>query len=126
MSETQILSYILTGAPVGAAAGGGLLDRALTSLGLRGGSMLGPTLGSQVGLEQAKFSTARDVRGTSLAFGRFLTPKLYVSYGIGVFDPISTLRLRYVLSNRFTLLAEAGRVNSADALMKIESSKKPK
>ncbi|HTL06207.1 MAG TPA: translocation/assembly module TamB domain-containing protein, partial [Gemmatimonadales bacterium] len=125
MSETQILSYILTGAPVGAAAGGSLLDRAMTSLGLRGGNLLGPTLGQQVGLEQAKFSTARDVRSTSLAFGRFLTPSLYVSYGIGVFDPISTLRLRYVLSNRFTLLAEAGKVTSADALLKIEASKKP-
>lgn len=125
MSETQILSYILTGGPVGAGVGGSLLDKALTSLGLRGGSMLGPVLGQQVGLDQAKYSTARDVRGTSLAFGRFLTPSLYVSYGIGVFDPISTLRLRYVLSNRFTLLAEAGKVTSADALMKIESSKKP-
>ena len=125
MSETQILSYILTGGPVGAGAGGSLLDKALNSLGLRGGSMLGPVLGQQVGLNQAKYSTARDVRGTSLAFGRFLTPSLYVSYGIGVFDPISTLRLRYVLSNRFTLLAEAGKVTSADALMKLESSKKP-
>jgi hypothetical protein len=48
-----------------------------------------------------------------------------VSYGIGVFDPISTLRLRYILSSRFTLLAEAGKVTSADALLKVESSKKP-
>jgi autotransporter translocation and assembly factor TamB len=123
MSETQVLSYILTGAPTGAAAGGSLLDKALTSLGLKGGSMLGPTLGQQVGLNQAKLSTASDVRGTSLAFGRFLTPSLYVSYGIGVFDPISTLRLRYLLSNHFTLLAEVGKVTSADALVKVEPGK---
>jgi autotransporter translocation and assembly factor TamB len=123
MSETQVLSYILTGGPVGAAAGGSLLDKALTSLGLKGGSMLGPTLGQQVGLDQAKLSTAGDVRRTSLAFGRFLTPSLYVSYGIGVFDPISTLRLRYVLSNHFTLLAEVGKVTSADALLKVEPAK---
>jgi autotransporter translocation and assembly factor TamB len=123
MSETQVLSYILTGGPVGAAAGGSLLDKAMTSLGLKGGSMLGPALGQQVGLTQAKFSTASDVRRTSLAFGRFLTPSLYVSYGIGVFDPISTLRLRYVLSNHFTLLAEVGKVTSADALVKVEPGK---
>jgi autotransporter translocation and assembly factor TamB len=123
MSETQVLSYILTGAPTGAAAGGSLLDKALTSLGLKGGSMLGPTLGQQVGINQAKLSTASDVRGTSLAFGRFLTPSLYVSYGIGVFDPISTLRLRYLLSNHFTLLAEVGKVTSADALVKVEPGK---
>jgi len=125
MAETQILSYILTGAATGAAAGGSLLDKTLTSLGLRGGNLLGPTVGSQVGVEQAKFSTASDVKGTSLAFGRFLTPKLYVSYGIGLFDPINTLRLRYVLSNHFTLLAEAGQVQSADALFKLEPGKAP-
>jgi translocation and assembly module TamB len=123
MSETQVLSYILTGAPAGAAAGGSLFSRAMTSLGLKGGGMLGPTLGQQVGLEQAKLSTAGDVRSTSLAFGRFLMPSLYVSYGISVFDPISTLRLRYVLSNHFALLAEVGKVTSADALVKVEPGK---
>ena len=123
MSETQVLSYILTGGPVGAGAGGSLLGKALTSLGLKGGSMLGPTLGQQVGLDQAKLSTAGDVRRSSLAFGRFLSPSLYVSYGIGVFDPISTLRLRYLLSNHFTLLAEIGKVSSADALLKVEPAK---
>jgi len=65
------------------------------------------------------------VKGTSLGFGRFLTPSLYVSYGIGLFDPVSTLRLRYVLSNHFTLLAEAGKAQSADALLKLEPGKAP-
>jgi hypothetical protein len=43
-----------------------------------------------------------------------------VSYGIGIFDPVSTLRLRYMLSNRFTILAETGGRTSVDALIRLE------
>lgn len=125
MAESQVLSFILTGGTVGTGMGGSLWDKALTTLGLRSPGQASSTLNQQVGLNQARLQTAADVRGTALTLGKFLTPKLYVGYAINVFDPISSLRLRYVLSNHFTLLAEAGRVSSADALVKIEPGKKP-
>ena len=98
----------------------------LTSLGLKGGNLLTRSVGAHLGLEEARLQTESDVKETSLRIGRFLSPNLYVSYGIGLFDPVSTLRLRYVLSSRFTLLAEAGgRATSADVLLKTEGGKKP-
>ncbi len=121
MSETQRLSYLLTGGPAGASSGGNLLNRALSSIGLKGGTALAQTLGQQVGLSQATLSTASDVTGTALQLGRYLGPRLYVSYAIGVFDPVSTFRLRYVLSNRITLLAETGRTSGADVLIRTQS-----
>lgn len=125
MSETQTLSYLLTGGPVttGGVGGGNLFDKALTSLGLRGGNLLAAAVGHQIGLKEATISTANDVRGTALQIGRFLAPNLYVSYAIGVFDPVSTLRLRYVLSNHVTILAETGKVSGADILVRKEAGK---
>jgi autotransporter translocation and assembly factor TamB len=122
MSETQTLSYLLTGGPISrGGAGGNLLNKALTSLGLRGGNLLAATLAHQVGLQEATVSTQNDVRGTALQIGRFLAPNLYVSYAIGVFDPVSTLRLRYVLSNHITLLAETGKSSGADILIRKDA-----
>jgi translocation and assembly module TamB len=126
MSQTQILSYILTGSPVGGGTGaeGNFFNKALSSLGLKGGNLLARSVGHQLGLAEATLQTESDVKHTSLRIGRFLTPSLYVSYGMGLFDPVSTLRLRYVLSNHITLMAEAGQVTSGDALIKLEPGKK--
>jgi translocation and assembly module TamB len=121
MAETQILSYLLTGRPAGeGTSSGNFVSKALTSLGLKGGNLLATSVGEHIGLEDARLSTEGDVRETALLIGRFLTPSLYVSYGIGIFDPVSTLRLRYMLSNRFTILAETGGRTSVDALIRLE------
>jgi translocation and assembly module TamB len=124
MSETQVLSYLLTGAPASSGgAGGSLLNRTLTSLGLRGGNLLAAAFGHQVGLQDLTLTTENDVKGTALQIGRYIAPNLYVSYAIGVFDPVSTLRLRYVLSNHVTLLAETGKASGADVLIREEPRK---
>lgn len=43
-----------------------------------------------------------------------------MSYGVGLFEPISTFRLRYLLSSRWTLTALSGRSAGADLLYGIE------
>ena len=42
--------------------------------------------------QEAKIETKGDLKEASFVAGKYLSPSLYVSYGIGVFDPISTLR----------------------------------
>jgi translocation and assembly module TamB len=46
-----------------------------------------------------------------------------LSYGIGLFDPVSTLRLRYVLSSKWTLQAEKGAATGADLLYRVEAGR---
>ena len=53
--------------------------------------------------------------------GKYLSSRVYISYGVGLFDPVSTIRLRYLLSNKLTLLAEQGRETSADAVIRVKS-----
>jgi translocation and assembly module TamB len=123
MSQTQTLSYIVTGGPVGGSgASGNLVNKALSALGISGSTQVINALGQDIGLSSARIETEGDLQNAALVVGKFLSPKVYVSYGVGLFDPVSTLRLRYILSSKLTLLAEAGgRETSADAVVRVKS-----
>ncbi|MBX2885329.1 MAG: translocation/assembly module TamB domain-containing protein [Granulosicoccus sp.] len=58
--------------------------------------------------------------GASYTLGKYLTPELYVSYGIGLFDAINTFNLRYSLTDRLSLESVSGSGNSADLIYTIE------
>jgi len=106
-----------------AASRGSLASKAASSLGLRGGNLLARSVGKGVGLDEAQIETKGDLKEASFVAGKYLSPNLYVSYGIGLFDPVSTLRLRYVLSSKWTLQAETGTGTGADLLYRFESGR---
>jgi autotransporter translocation and assembly factor TamB len=122
MSQNSALHYIVMGRAPGEGAGadGSLLSRAASSLGLRGSNVLASSLGQGFGLDDARIESDGGFHEASFVAGTYLSPSLYVSYGIGLFDPISTLRLRYLLSRKWTLQAETGAETGADLLYKIE------
>ena len=54
-------------------------------------------------------------------FSKYLTPELFVSYGVGLFEPAATLRLRYALSSHWKLVGETAALSSsADLFYEIE------
>jgi len=54
--------------------------------------------------------------------GKYLSPKLYVSYGLGLFDPITTLRVKYALSSHWKLVSESSsEASGGDVLYMIEA-----
>jgi translocation and assembly module TamB len=97
-----------------------LLANAATSLGLKSGNQIARQLGSKAGLDEARFGTEGDIESMSFLAGKYLTPKLFVSHGIGLFDRISTFRARYRLSSKWTLQAETGRGTGTDVLYRVE------
>jgi autotransporter translocation and assembly factor TamB len=127
MSQERALQYLVLGHPLGQSGGtqGNLASQAATSLGLRGGNLLAKTVGRGVGLDQAQIETKGDLQQASFVAGKYLSPNLYVSYGIGLFDPVSTLRLRYILSSKWTLQAETGEATGADLLYRVEAGRGP-
>ena len=53
--------------------------------------------------------------------GKYLSPSLYVSYGIGLFEPVNTLRLRYTITRRWQLVTESSSKESGgDVIYNIE------
>ena len=84
-------------------------------LGLGGGELLGQRLGEKIGVDEVSIASepGASTSQASLLVGKYLTPELLVSYGIGLFEPVSTLRLRYTLSSRWKLVGEASAERSS-------------
>jgi translocation and assembly module TamB len=121
LNETDILSYIVFGTPAQRSTGAenSWLAEAVSGLTLAGGEQLARGVGGAVGIEDVKI--ANDATGgTSLMLGSYLSPRLYVSYGIGLFETGNSLRLRYDLTDHWQVQTDTGTNTGADILYTIE------
>jgi len=85
----------------------------------RGGALLAGQLGKYVGLDDVGL-TEDDDTGAELVLGKYLSPRLYVSYGISLVDEINTLKLRYTIGDQWVISAESGQESAADIEYRIE------
>ena len=121
--QSQIVSLLLAGGSLESAQG--TSDTASRGAGarsgllLQGGAIIAQQLGSRVGIEDV--SVESDLaNSTSLVLGRYLSPRLYVSYGISLAEAINTIKMRYTIGDRWTIKTEAGKERSADLVFTIE------
>ncbi|MFC1575622.1 translocation/assembly module TamB domain-containing protein [Gemmatimonadota bacterium] len=122
MMQSEALAYIVLGRSLGSASmsEGSRVADAAASLGLKGGNILAGKIGQRFGLEEVRIEAEGPLEEASLVAGKYLSPQLYVSYGVGLFEPVSLFRMRYLLSSRWTLQAESGKAAGADLLYRIE------
>ncbi|HEX9706138.1 MAG TPA: translocation/assembly module TamB domain-containing protein [Steroidobacteraceae bacterium] len=85
----------------------------------RGGAMLAGQLGKYVGLDDVGL-TQDPGADTELVLGKYLSPRLYVSYGISLVDEINTLKLRYTIGDRWVIAVESGNESAGDIEYRIE------
>ncbi len=125
MGESEALAYLLLGHPLGQASPqeGDMLANAANSLGLKGGNLVAKKLAARFGLEEARVESTGGLKEASLVVGKYLSPRLYVTYGLGLFEPVSTFKIRYLLGRAWTLQAEQGVGTSADFLYTVERGK---
>lgn len=124
MPDADILSYIVVGRPVsGLTTGeGNMLMDAAVAMGVRGTESLRQDIAGTLGLDELTL-TAGGVGDTDarLTVGKYLTPRLYVSYGAGLVETaVDTMRLRYTITRWLALEAEQGRGTGADLLYQLE------
>jgi translocation and assembly module TamB len=126
MSQEEQLSWLVLGRSLDAslkADQAGELDSAATSLGLTGGDLLAQRLAPRLGLDE--FSVGARPGETAdlarLTIGKYLSPKLFLSYGVGLFQPGHFFRLQYDLSRRFKLQGESGLNQGGDVLYSVET-----
>ncbi|HMM45961.1 MAG TPA: translocation/assembly module TamB domain-containing protein [Candidatus Macondimonas sp.] len=122
LPQSDALAYLVLGRPLNQASGGDgeAMNRVAAAVGLAGGELLAQRIGSRFGLQDVEIKNEGDAAASELSVGRYLTPRLYVSYGVGVFNAVSTLRTRYTLSRRWTLRTESGVQSSVDAIYTLE------
>jgi translocation and assembly module TamB len=121
MPENEALSYLLTGRSINTLQSGeaASLDRAAQSLAIGGGGALLGGLGNRLGLDEVSVEQTGE-EDASVVLGKYLSPKLFVSYGISIVEAINTIKLRYTLNERWSLKAEAGLEQSGDIEYRIE------
>ena len=122
MGQTDMLAYLLLGAPIENASGeeGAMMAKAALAMGLAGGDHLARTIGDRFGLDEMRVESSDEGDQASLVVGRYLSPRLYVSYGVGLVEAFNTLTLRYKISSKWQIKAESGEYQGADILYTFE------
>jgi translocation and assembly module TamB len=125
MPQTQIVTYLLTGKAPDSVTGNdtATMASARDTLTLQGGGLLASQIGRRLGLEEVGVESSMDSSGTAntaLVLGKFLSPRLFISYGISLTESINTLKLRYTISDKWVFKTEAGDEQSADFEYTIE------
>ncbi len=82
-------------------------------------ALLASQLGSKLGIPDISVeSTLKNE--TSLVLGKYLSPRLYVSYGLSLTESVYTLKMRYTINDKWTIKTEAGKESAADLDFAIE------
>ncbi|HYJ41910.1 MAG TPA: translocation/assembly module TamB domain-containing protein [Steroidobacteraceae bacterium] len=103
VGEADALSYLVTGrslSEVGSASGSSqdALNSARQSLSGAGAGLVAKRIGARLGLDEAGVEENDLIGGSALTIGEYLSPRLYLSYGVGLFEPGEVIALRYKLT----------------------------
>lgn len=123
MDDSDILSYIVVGRPLNAAsqAEGEALYQAARQLGLAGGGLLARRLEETFGFDELSIQPLTDTsEDPALVVGKYLSPRLYVSYAIGLFQDANILQLQYRIDKNWRLQTETGPRAGGDIIYSIE------
>lgn len=135
MPREQQLGWLIFGRPIDSGSGEFSGAAAALSLGIAGGDALASRLGKIVGLDEVSLGADASSNAwesssgtpgqpgtdqTRFTVGKYLSPKLFVSYGVGLFDNGNVLRLLYDLGRGFKLRTETGLESGGDLLYSVE------
>ena len=121
MPQEQALAYLILGRPLGADGGdSNLVGQAALALGMAGGAPLAKNLANTLGIEDFQLETEGSGVSTQVVAAGYITEKLSLRYGVGVFDQANQLAIRYDLTRRLYLEAVSGFASSLDFFYRID------
>jgi translocation and assembly module TamB len=126
MSQSEQLSWLVLGRPLEQSSEGetNALNQLLLSYSLSKGDNFVNQIGESFNLDTVNIKTGSGEAGAAsdnelaeLVLGKYLSPNLYISYGIGLFQPINVLSLEYTLNRFWTLKSESSSESSGGDLI---------
>ena len=112
MGQANALSYIVAGKPlddIGSDDGeGDAVQAATRSLGAAAGGLLAKNVGRRLGADEFGVKDDEMIGGAALTVGQYLSPRVYLSYGVGLFEPGEVVTLRYKISKDLSVQAQRG------------------
>ncbi|MEO8011958.1 MAG: translocation/assembly module TamB domain-containing protein [Dokdonella sp.] len=108
MEQSNALSYLITGKPLSSlkSGEGDMLGTAARALGTAGGDLLAKSIGGRLGVDDIGVADNATLGGAAFTVGKYLSPKLYLSYGVGIFEPGEIVTLRYLFHKRWNFEAQ--------------------
>ncbi|SQK76858.1 Family of uncharacterised function (DUF490) [Tatumella ptyseos] len=120
MSQQEALSYLLRGQGLGSDGDSNALTSALIGLGVaQSGQVLGK-IGETFGVSNLALDTTGVGDSQQVQVSGYVLPGLQVKYGVGLFDSLATLTLRYRLMPKLYLEAVSGVDQALDLLYQFE------
>jgi len=113
VGEADALSYLVTGRSlneIGSASGSSqdALASATQSLEGAAGGLVAKRIGQRLGLDEAGVEENEMIGGSALTVGEYLSPRLYLSYGVGLFEAGEVIALRYKISEDVGVKVQRG------------------
>jgi translocation and assembly module TamB len=122
--DSDIISVLVTGRPfsqLGQQEGDGdALLGAIGRLGLSSSAGLTNQVRSKLGLDVLAVSNTGNINNSVLTIGKYITPDIFVRYGVGLFDSQSKVAVDYSITDRVKLQAESGEYQSVDIIYSVE------
>ncbi|QHF45618.1 hypothetical protein PspS35_18130 [Pseudomonas sp. S35] len=119
MSQEQALSYLVLGRPLSTTGeDNNMLAQAALGLGLMGSAGVTSDIATKLGIQDFDLDTQGSGNNTAVVASGKITEKLSLRYGVGVFEPASTIALRYLLSKKVYLEVASGVASSLDIFYK--------
>jgi len=114
MEQSDALSYLVAGKPLSQlkSGEGDAVGSAARALGTAGGDLLAKSIGTKMGVDDVGVADSSAVGGAALTAGKYLSPRLYLSYGVGLFTPGQVVTLRYRLTRLFNVEMQNGTLSS--------------
>jgi translocation and assembly module TamB len=123
LPDGDILAVMITGRPIaeiGTEQDGNALVGAITTLGINQGQGLTDQIQSQLGLDTFAINSRGDVNDSSLMLGKYITPRIFIRYAVGLFETENSLEIDYTVNDRVKLKATSGQSQSIDLTYTVE------
>lgn len=114
MPQSDALSYIILGRAPQSQGDEGQMSRAAISLGLNQASGITQSIGDELGIRNLTLEAEGSGDQSAVVASGYITDELSLRYGVGIFEPITTVALRYDLGKYFYLEAASGLAASLD------------
>ncbi|MGG6178266.1 autotransporter assembly complex protein TamB [Pantoea allii] len=120
MSQQEALSYLLRGQGLKSDGDGNALTSALVGLGVAQSGQVVGKIGETFGVSNLALDTTGVGDSQQVQVSGYVLPGLQVKYGVGIFDSLATLTLRYRLMPKLYLEAVSGVDQALDLLYQFE------
>lgn len=121
MDNTEALSWLVFGRPLQSTSANesSQLEASALALGV-GGNLLAQQIGDGLGLDSAGVEDSRALGGATFTVGKYLSPRLFLGYGVSLVGRGQVVTLKYLLSHGFDITIESGTESAASLNWRTE------